>query len=82
MELLLNGDLIQDARFTTDGCSATIAVAGMLTRMLKGKTLKEAYEIEPGALILALDGLPKGHLHCADLAVKTLHHTIGQSIDG
>lgn len=78
MELLLDEDFIRDARFATDGCSATIAVAGMLTRMVKGKTIEQAQKIEPAELIIALNGLPKGHLHCADLAVKTLHHTIGQ----
>jgi Mrp family chromosome partitioning ATPase/NifU-like protein involved in Fe-S cluster formation len=82
MELLLDGDLIQDACFTTDGCSATIAVAGMLTRMIKGKTLDQAQKIEPNDIITALNGLPKGHLHCADLAVKALHHTIDSPMVG
>ena len=82
MPIVLDGEIIQDARFTTDGCSATIAVGGMLARMIMGKTLKQAYEIESGELILALDGLPEGHLHCADLAVKTIRYTIGQSLDG
>ena len=81
MELLLDEDFIRDARFTTDGCSATIAVAGMLTRMIKGKTLEQAQKIEAAELITALNGLPKGHLHCADLALKTLHHTIDQNIE-
>jgi len=82
MELLLDGDLIRDACFTTDGCSATIAVAGMLTRMIKGKTLDQAQKIEPKDIITALNGLPKGHLHCADLAVKALHHTIDSPMVG
>lgn len=76
MEFLLEGDVIKDACFTTDGCSATIACGGMLTRMIKGKTLEEAYAIEPSTLIEDLGGLPAGHLHCADLAVKTLRHVI------
>jgi len=49
--------------------------------MIKGKTLEQAQKIEGAELITALNGLPKGHLHCADLALKTLHHTIDQNIE-
>jgi Mrp family chromosome partitioning ATPase/NifU-like protein involved in Fe-S cluster formation len=81
-ELLLDGEIVRDARFTTDGCSATIAVGGMLTRMLKGKTLDYAREIDSITLIEALGGLLKGHLHCAELAIKALRETIGVKSEG
>ncbi len=81
IELLLDGELIRDARYTTDGCLATIAVAGMLTQMIKGKTLDVAQVIKSSALVKALGGLPRGHSHCANLAVKVLHLTIGNRMD-
>jgi len=74
--LLLDGELIEDARFLTDGCEATIACGGMLTRLIKGKTMLEAQELTPEVLIEALGGLPKAHVHCASLAVKTLREII------
>jgi len=70
--MVLDRDVIQDARYLTDGCYATMACGGMLTRMIKGMTLSEALNLNAEALIAALGGLPKGHIHCADLAVKTL----------
>ena len=76
IDLLLDEDIIRDARFTTDGCSATIACGGMLTRMIKGLTLDQARALDSSEVIQALRGLPKGHLHCAELAIKTLRHTI------
>ncbi len=82
IEILLDGEVIRDSRFTTDGCSATIAVGGMLTRMVKGKTLNQAREIDSIILIEALGGLPKGHLHCAELAVKALRQTIDNNREG
>jgi nitrogen fixation NifU-like protein len=82
IEISLDGEIIHDAKFLTDGCSATYAVGGMLTRMIKGKTLDQAREIDSMALIEALGGLPKGHLHCAELAVKALHKTIGADGEG
>ena len=63
---------ILNACFWTDGCGATIACGSMLTKMIIGKTIKETVKITEEQLTNALDGLPKEHLHCSKLAVKTL----------
>ncbi|MDY6867878.1 MAG: P-loop NTPase [Chloroflexota bacterium] len=76
IELGLDGDVIQEARFTTDGCEATIACGGMLTRMIKGKTLEQAGSIQSQALVEALGGLPEDHVHCAELSISALRETI------
>ncbi len=81
IELRLDGDVIKQARFTTDGCSATVAVGGMLTRLIKNKTLDQAQNLSAEDIIEALGGLPKGHLHCAGLAVKTLQKTLQMKPD-
>jgi len=69
---------IQDARFWTDGCGATLACGNMLTKIIKGKTRREALRISEKDLINNLDGLPKEHSHCAKLAVITLHKALKQ----
>ena len=69
-------DKIQDAKFWTDGCGATLACGNMITKMIKGKTSGEALEISKDDLINNLDGLPKEHSHCAKLAVNTLHKAL------
>jgi len=74
---IINGK-IQDARFWTDGCGATLASGNMLTRMIKGKTLQEANSVTNTQLDDSLGGLPKEHSHCALLAVNTLHKTVEQ----
>ena len=67
---------IKAAAFMTDGCGLTVACGSMLTGMAQGKTLEEAAVIEAADLILALDGLPPEHVHCATLAVHTLHQAL------
>ena len=79
IELQLDDGIIQQARFTTDGCSATIACGGMLTRMLIGKTLPQAREMKSSDLVVALNGLPKSHVHCAELAIRTLGKVINEN---
>ena len=76
MDLWLDGDVIKEARYVTDGCGATIACGGMIVRLIRGKTLNEAQQITPEDLIAALEGLPEDHEHCAQLAVDTLRQTI------
>jgi len=74
--LKIENGKIKDARFWTDGCGATLAAGNMLIKMVKGKTLQEANNVNPKQLIDTLEGLPKEHSHCALLAVNTLHKSI------
>jgi nitrogen fixation NifU-like protein len=75
--LRLNGECIAEAAFMTDGCGPTVACGSMLIKMVQGKSLAEAAAIEAAEVIMALDGLPAEHIHCATLAVNTLQQTIG-----
>ena len=72
MFVRLQDSRIEIASFMTDGCGPTVACGSMLTRMAQGKTLEDAGAIEAADLILALDGLPPEHIHCATLAVHAL----------
>jgi nitrogen fixation NifU-like protein len=67
---------INEIRFMTDGCGATIACGSMTTKMAKGKTLKDLSNLTNTDLINALDGLPNENLHCAKLSIDTLHKAI------
>lgn len=74
--LRLNGSRIVLAAFLTTGCAPTVACGSMLTAMAQGLTLEQAAAIDAGDLIIALDGLPPEHVHCATLAVSTLREAI------
>lgn len=81
MEIFLQ---LQDSRiarafFMTDGCGPTVACGSMLTRMVQDITMDEAAAIEAADLIIALDGLPAEHVHCATLAVHTLRRAMEDS---
>jgi nitrogen fixation NifU-like protein len=76
MFLRVSDSRIENAAFMTDGCGPTVACGSMLTRMAQGKTLTAAAAIEAADLIMALDGLPPEHVHCATLAVDTLRQAI------
>lgn len=47
MYLAIENGNIDDIKFMTDGCGATIVCASYVTRMVKGKAIKDALRIKP-----------------------------------
>jgi len=72
MYLALKNGKINDIKFMTDGCGATIACASYVTRMVKGKTVEDALQMEPEDVDNYFDGLPDESKHCAKLSIDTL----------
>lgn len=71
-------DIIQNIKFETFGCAAAIACSSILTDMAKGKTLKDAYEIEKKDIVAGLGQLPPVKIHCSILASDGLKIAIKQ----
>ena len=71
--LMSRNGRIGSASFYTDGCIYTIACANALVRMIEGKSIQEARAISPRQIADFLESLPKTEIHCAELAVRTLH---------
>jgi len=45
VHVLLNGDRIEDIRFSGKGCAISTASASMMTQIVKGMTVEEAFEL-------------------------------------
>jgi len=67
---------IKDIKFKTYGCAAAIASTEQLTKIAKGKTLKEAEKITMKDVAKALEGLPQIKLHCSTMAIQALNKSI------
>jgi nitrogen fixation protein NifU and related proteins len=76
MTLRIRNDRILEINFLTEGCGTTAAVGSMTTELVKGKTVQEALKISPEDIIVAVEGLPIEHRHCADLASTTLKEAL------
>ena len=68
--------VIEKASFESYGCAANIAAASVLTEMVKGKTLREAWRISWRDVSNELGGLPAVKYHCGILAVGALRRAI------
>lgn len=75
IDLLIDNDVIQDIRFSGEGCAISMASASMLTEEIKGRTVAAAKAFSKEDL-LALIGIPldknPARLKCALLSLKTL----------
>ncbi|NPA99366.1 MAG: iron-sulfur cluster assembly scaffold protein [Crenarchaeota archaeon] len=69
-------ETIIKASFESYGCAANIAAASILTEMIKGKTIREAWMITWKEISDELGGLPAIKYHCSILAVGALKRAI------
>jgi len=68
---LANGR-IEQVRYRTRGCVASIAAGSCLTEMLQGKSPAEAATLQRQQLLDALGGLPSASVHATHLAMDAL----------
>jgi nitrogen fixation protein NifU and related proteins len=67
---------IAEARFMTEGCTASVATSSILTEMVTGLTLEEAEELTHEDINDAVGGLPASKLHSAALVIGALKQAL------
>jgi nitrogen fixation NifU-like protein/NifU-like protein len=67
---------ITDCKWRTYGCASAIASTSMLSEMVRGMTLDQAYAIKAKDILDQLDGLPDNKVHCSVLGDKALRAAI------
>jgi nitrogen fixation NifU-like protein len=67
---------IVEAKFESYGCAANIAAASILTEMIMGKTMQDAWKVSWRNVSDELGGLPSVKYHCGVLAVGALRRAI------
>jgi nitrogen fixation NifU-like protein len=76
MLLQIKDDVITDVRWKTYGCASAIASTSMLSEIIKGMPIEQAYQIKPEDLVEKLGGLPVNKIHCSVLGDKALRSAI------
>jgi nitrogen fixation NifU-like protein len=69
-------DVIARASFESYGCAANIATSSIVTEMIKGMELENAWKISWKSVIEAVGGLPSVKFHCGILAIGALKRAI------
>jgi NifU-like protein len=74
--LKMEDDVIKDVRWKTYGCASAIASTSILSEVIKGLPIAEAYTIKPADIAKRLGGLPENKIHCSVLGDKALRAAI------
>jgi len=69
-------DVIEKASFESYGCAANIATSSIVTEMIKGLRMEDAWKISWTAVAEAVGGLPSVKFHCGILAIGALKRAI------
>jgi nitrogen fixation NifU-like protein len=81
ISLSISGDKIDDAKIQVLGCPGAVASGCALVALARGKSLEEAASINLDVLYKELEKLPDKKIHCARLAVKTLHKALEEYLN-
>ena len=68
--------VIEKASFESYGCAANIATSSIVTEMVKGMKLEDAWKISYKSVAEAVGGLPTVKFHCGILAVGALKRAL------
>lgn len=69
-------ETIADCRWQTYGCASAIASTSVLSEMVKGMKLDDAYRLTPKDVVQNLGNLPEHKIHCSVLGDKALRAAI------
>lgn len=72
LAVIVEGDVVREARFLCRGCTASIASASLLTEKMKGRAASSLKEMHAAEIAAELGGLPPASFHAAQLAEDAL----------
>jgi nitrogen fixation NifU-like protein len=75
LQIMVENDIITDAKFKTFGCGSAIASSSLATEWLKGKSLTDALKIDNMEIVEEL-ALPPVKIHCSVLAEDAIKSAI------
>jgi len=67
---------ITDCKYQTFGCASAIATTSVLSEMVKGMKIEDAFRITPKEIVEKLGGLPQVKYHCSVLGDRALREAI------
>lgn len=74
--LQVENNRIKKIKWKTYGCASAIASTSMLSEVVKGMTLDDAYKVTPKQVAEKLGGLPPNKQHCSDMGDEALRNAI------
>jgi nitrogen fixation protein NifU and related proteins len=83
IELLLDGEIVRDAKFTANACAICVASSSMLTDLVRNAPLEDVETLTVDDLLRALEAeVPAARLGCVRLPLTVLHTGVQRYVSG
>lgn len=76
MMLRIAGGIVEDVRWQTKGCPASIASSSFASELVKGWPLHEVEQLGRDSVAEAIGGLPASKMHCSALVADVLRAAV------
>lgn len=77
IELLLDGDVVRDARFTANACAICVASCSMLTGLVRNAPLDEVETLVVDDILRSLESrIPQMRMNCVRLPLTVMHTAV------
>ncbi len=77
IQLLLEGGVVRDARFTANACAICVASASMLTDLVRNAPLDEVETLLVDDILRSLDArIPQMRMNCVRLPLTVMHTAV------
>jgi len=80
LTLKLSDEKIEEVRYKTRGCVASIACGSALTELIAGKSLQQAETVTREALLGRIGGLQNESMHASHLAIDCLKAALKKAV--
>ena len=80
LTLKLSDGKIEEVRYKTRGCVASIACGSALTELIAGKSLQQAETVTREALLGRIGGLQNESMHASHLAIDCLRAALKKAV--
>jgi nitrogen fixation NifU-like protein len=78
LHLKIENSQITAARFKAQGCPPSIAAGSVLTELIIGLRVENAWKLTPKDVTYALETLPRNKEHCSLLVIDALRSALAQ----
>jgi nitrogen fixation NifU-like protein len=80
MEIVLtfHNGRVYDGTYWTDGCPHSFMCLYSAVQLARGKRPEYILDLNYKAVVKSVGGLPEDHMHCATLAIQTLHSAVDE----
>ena len=65
-----------DVKYKVQGCPSAVAACSMMSVLVTGRTVDDAYQLDDVDVMVALGGLPESKQHCSNYAASALREAI------